>query len=66
MPKEPLSGVLEQDGASKYLEGLTDQERRPQYIMNGLAKSPETFSEEEREAAQAICSPAAIVNAPQK
>ena len=62
---KPLSSILEQDEASRYLEALTDKERRPQYIMNKLATSPKSFSKEEREVAKTICAPnAKIGNVP--
>jgi hypothetical protein len=57
MSHERLKGILKEDAASKYLEGLSDAERRPQYITNGLPPSPKSFTEEERKAAFAIFTP---------
>jgi hypothetical protein len=55
--REKLKGILEEDDASKFLESLGEKERHPQYVTNGLPRSPESFSAEEREAAMAIFTP---------
>jgi hypothetical protein len=55
--KQLKQQVLQEDDASRFLESLNEDERRPQYIKNSLKKSPETFSDEEMEAAKKIYSP---------
>ncbi len=57
MSQEHLKGILAKDDASKFLEALPDEQRRPQYIKNKLAASPESFSESELEAAFATFTP---------
>jgi hypothetical protein len=57
MSHDRLKGILQEDDASKFLESLPDKERRPQYVKNALPPSPNTFTEEEREAALAVFSP---------
>lgn len=57
MSREDLKGILQEDDASKFLESLPEKERRPQYVKNKLMESPESFSEEERMAAEAIYAP---------
>ena len=53
-----LKRILQEDDASKFLDSLPEDERRPKYIQNRLPKSPESFSKEEVEAAKAIYDPA--------
>jgi hypothetical protein len=57
MSQDKLRQILVEDDASRFLEGLPEKERRPQYMKNALPTSPETFTEEEREAAMAVFSP---------
>ena len=57
MSRKHLEGILVEDDASKFLGALPDEQRRPQYIKNKLAKSPESYSDKELEAALSIFSP---------
>lgn len=61
-----LNGVLQDDHASVYLSSLTEKQRKPQYVTNGLPQSPKTFTKEERAAALETFTPKPEVDKTEK
>lgn len=58
MSQKELKSMLVEDDASKFLESLPQDQRKPQYVRNKLPPSPPSFSDEERKAAFGIFIPA--------
>jgi len=55
--KDPFKDLLIEDDASKYLDSLSPEQRRPQFVKNKLPRSRRPFTNEEREAARVAYTP---------